>query len=119
MSKVNTHKALFYCESCGSEVPQNAKFCNTCGKFFTFVRCPKCQFTGDSKKFTNGCPKCGYALKKTDTRQGIGHKKSSGFTWNRSRNNKEGTEDSSLPVWIYIVTILALIAVVFGVYSCL
>ena len=126
MAKMNLKKAKFYCESCGSEVPQNAKFCGTCGKFFTFVRCPNCLFTGESKIFTNGCPKCGYAVKPDN----FGGGNSSGtntkrfsfsdlFTSNNVNNRYSKKDDSSLPVWIYIAVIAALIAVVLGFYSCI
>ena len=34
--------AKFFCESCGAEVPRNARFCKKCGRFFASVRCPNC-----------------------------------------------------------------------------
>ncbi len=54
--------AKFFCENCGAEVPQNARVCRHCGKFFSSVRCPVCGTTGGPNKFANGCPKCGYAV---------------------------------------------------------
>jgi len=126
MAKLNLRKAKFYCESCGSEVPQNARFCNTCGKFFTFVRCPKCQYSGESKQFTNGCPKCGYAVKpyrgSSSSDKNKNDKGSFSFSslFGSSKGNRnQSTEDSSLPVWIYIAVIIVLVAVVLGLYSCL
>lgn len=125
MARLNVKKAKFYCESCGSEVAQNAKFCSTCGKFFTFVRCPSCQFTGDAKKFTNGCPKCGYAFKANSYSSASSYdkkKKSSFFSGLFGESNKtpkETNEDSSLPWWIYVIAVCALISVLFGFYSCL
>lgn len=126
MAKLNLKKAKFYCESCGSEVPQNAKFCGTCGKFFTFVRCPNCQHTGDSKLFTNGCPNCGYAVKKNNNFSSAfdsnNNKKTGSIFSNIFSTKKDSTsktEDSSLPIWIYLITVAALIAVVLGIYSCL
>lgn len=114
MAKVNLKKAKFYCESCGAEVPQNAKFCGTCGKFFTFVRCPNCYFSGDSKIFTNGCPKCGYAFHSS------GEKNKKNKSLSVKKNKKvHNNGDSSLPLWIYIAVTLALIAVIFGLYSCM
>ena len=35
-------QAKFFCENCGEEVAQNARFCNKCGRFFSAVRCPQC-----------------------------------------------------------------------------
>lgn len=125
-SKLNLHKAKFFCENCGAEVPQNAKFCSTCGKFFTFVRCPNCQYTGDAKIFTNGCPECGYAVK---NKMGMSSGKSSGEAssapsffgnpFSEKSGNRSNSGDSSLPLWMYIATALVLIAVIFGVWSCL
>jgi len=56
--------AKFFCENCGAEVPQNAKVCRHCGKFFSSVRCPVCGTTGSPSKFAKGCPNCGYAVGK-------------------------------------------------------
>ncbi|MDY2923913.1 MAG: zinc ribbon domain-containing protein [Treponema sp.] len=30
---MKSRKAKFFCENCGAEVPQNAKFCRNCGRF--------------------------------------------------------------------------------------
>jgi predicted RNA-binding Zn-ribbon protein involved in translation (DUF1610 family) len=108
-------KAKFFCENCGAEVPADAKFCKNCGRFFTSVRCPQCGTSGPSSLFENGCPNCGYALPpnkknshKSDTlynvlSKGNMHKKK--YTYHRPSN------DNSLPRWIYILTITALMAV--------
>ncbi|QTQ11831.1 zinc ribbon domain-containing protein [Treponema parvum] len=93
-------EAKFFCENCGAEVPQDAKFCRTCGRFFTSVRCPACGFIGVANVFTNGCPKCGYA----DSRL---HFKEIGF---RSKDKKKG--DSPLPVWIYLFVIAGLLGII-------
>lgn len=55
----------FYCQGCGSEVPLKAKKCPNCDKEFGSVLCPKCNYTGSSDEFHNGCPQCGYLKKKT------------------------------------------------------
>ena len=52
-------QAKFFCENCGEEVAQNARFCNKCGRFFSAVRCPQCGKVGSSHSFVNGCPSCG------------------------------------------------------------
>lgn len=50
----------FYCQECGKEVPLEAKICPHCKKEFGSILCPKCNFSGSSIDFYNGCPKCGY-----------------------------------------------------------
>ncbi|OQY40351.1 MAG: hypothetical protein B6229_01995 [Spirochaetaceae bacterium 4572_7] len=54
----------FFCQYCGAEVPLNADICPSCKKEFGEVLCPKCNYTGSSIKFFNGCPKCGYLKNK-------------------------------------------------------
>lgn len=54
-------RGKFFCENCGEEVRPNAKVCPHCGRFFRAVRCPVCEFTGESMLFLHGCPNCGYA----------------------------------------------------------
>ena len=137
MKKKKSKEAKFFCESCGSEVPRNSRTCPTCGKFFASVRCPQCGRIGSNEDFKNGCPTCGYAVNPDD---GFGHASSSGFmssaagrgTKNRygSRSllglgkNKAGRKsgdyvESSLPWWVYFVSIVILIILVIGLYSCL
>ena len=53
-------KPVFYCENCQKEVSANDKVCPNCSKFFTDVRCPRCNHSGDVDDFSIGCPKCGY-----------------------------------------------------------
>ena len=50
----------FFCEACGNAVSLKASKCPHCGKLFESVKCPKCEFTGASELFSNGCPVCGY-----------------------------------------------------------
>lgn len=117
--------AKFFCENCGSEVPENAKLCKKCGKFFISVRCPNCGKSGTSKQFKNGCPECGYA---------VGKNKNAGVkTYNNAvalnqifasagrggRSFGKQRHDSSLPLWIYVVTCLMLAGVMIAVYSCI
>jgi predicted RNA-binding Zn-ribbon protein involved in translation (DUF1610 family) len=130
-------EAKFFCESCGSEVPRNSKTCPTCGKFFASVRCPQCGRIGSNEDFKNGCPTCGYAVNPDD---GFGHGSSGGFLGNgagRGKNGRYGSRallglgrnksgrvsggyvESSLPWWVYLVSILILIVLVIGLYSCL
>lgn len=114
--------AKFFCENCGSEVPQNARVCKRCGKFFSSVRCPACGTTGSPGKFSSGCPTCGYAVgqgQRTGApvqKETKASRKSKRALLNAidSRNpgmilRKKGG-DGSLPVWSFfaILGILAL-----------
>ena len=53
-------RPVFYCESCKREVSANDKICPRCGRFFSDVRCPRCNHCGVVEDFSFGCPKCGY-----------------------------------------------------------
>lgn len=125
----NVQKAKFFCENCGAEVPENARMCKTCGKFFISVRCPRCGATGTHTDFSDGCPKCGYAVNRTSD-SSLSEKKTS----NRKKNSvkfkrhhfsqglNERTswhDESSLPLWVYIITGSVLVAVIFAIYSCI
>jgi hypothetical protein len=52
----------FFCERCGAEVRKDARVCPRCGRFFSSVKCPKCEYVGEADDFSLGCPVCGYAL---------------------------------------------------------
>ncbi len=110
-------KAKFYCESCGAEVPQNARVCTNCGKFFSSVRCPKCGKTGKTEEFIHGCPKCGYAVSNYH-HNNLGLNNGSYITGGKLFKRKRFVE-SGLPVWVYIICIVILIILVIGLYSCL
>lgn len=126
-------KAKFFCENCGAEVPEKARFCKHCGKFFTSVRCPKCGSTGPSASFAKGCPVCGYAAggksipspisldsERRHLTRGEKKKLRSAFSSAAGRmgaREKEG--DGTLPAWIYAITAMAMLAALFGVYSCM
>lgn len=123
--KKTDNEAKFFCENCGSEVPRKSRFCPVCGKFFASVRCPKCGHTGASEDFKKGCPECGYAV---NSNVSLAQNKDSDNLFenhNESKNkiiqnksNKSG-QDGSLPVWIYITSILVLIILIICLYSCL
>lgn len=123
--KKTDNEAKFFCENCGSEVPRKSRFCPVCGKFFASVRCPKCGHTGASEDFRKGCPECGYAV---NSNVSLAQNKDSDDLFenhNESKNkiilnksNKSG-QDGSLPVWIYITSILVLIILIICLYSCL
>lgn len=123
---MKSKKAKFFCENCGAEVPENAKLCKKCGKFFISVRCPSCGRTGTSKEFKKGCPSCGYAAGKTAIPD-------SGKTYNNSvalsqifghagkkySGGRKTIHETSLPAWIYILTFGMLLGVMIGIYSCI
>jgi len=123
MSNTN---AKFFCESCGAEVPRNARFCKKCGRFFSSVRCPNCGATGTPDKFSNGCPKCGYTAdgsgsggsKKTGEKEGkVSRRAKKKFTSTirakAASLGKESRGDETLPFWMYILTGLVLIGLLF------
>ena len=135
--KSKSKEAKFFCESCGSEVPRNSKVCPTCGKFFASVRCPQCGRIGSNEDFKNGCPTCGYAVNPDTGMGGSGYGIAGAFGSGKGRGGarygargllglgrkpavaKGGYVESSLPGWVYIVSLLILAALVLGLYSCL
>ena len=135
MKKKKSKEAKFFCESCGSEVPRNSKTCPTCGKFFASVRCPQCGRIGSNEDFINGCPTCGYAVNPDDgfghgsyginlagNRAGLKNRYGSRSLLGLARNkngSRGGYVESSLPWWVYLVSILILLILVAGLYSCL
>lgn len=116
-------EAKFFCENCGEEVAQNARFCKKCGRFFSSVRCPKCGKVGSAHAFSKGCPQCGYAEKpsgKSKEKQSENensnlknhfyfHKPKNAFIDSSKKKNYSG---SSLPVWIYGITFSLLIVMI-------
>ena len=141
MKRNKGKEAKFFCESCGSEVPGNAKVCPVCGKFFASVRCPKCGRTGTNDEFKNGCPTCGYAVDLTSYFLNNGSTDNSGtsngkkskkrkpkrknpnikglFQDNTVNKSNDKMPESSLPVWVYIFTIVTFLVLVICLYSCL
>lgn len=126
------NKAKFFCENCGTEVPENAKFCKQCGKFFSAVRCPSCGATGNAADFAKGCPLCGYAVKNNtdfhNKKSNISHfssKNNLNFNTNGTRSNFKDNffsflkKEHSLPPWIYIITSTTLLTLFLIFYSCI
>ena len=124
-------QAKFFCENCGAEVAQNARFCGKCGRFFSSVRCPVCGKTGSSNMFANGCPSCGYGGKDQPGVAGMSaaaarmkraaDKKSHFYVHKKHSSAKKIGQprgDGSLPVWIYAVTFAALALIIAGVVRC-
>ena len=126
--KKTDNEAKFFCENCGSEVPRKSRFCPVCGKFFASVRCPKCGHTGASEDFKKGCPECGYAVnsnvslaqnKDSDDLFENHNESKNKMIQNKSKKTNKSGQDGSLPVWIYITSILVLIILIICLYSCL
>jgi RNA polymerase subunit RPABC4/transcription elongation factor Spt4 len=89
-------KPRFFCDNCGYEVDRDAKACAHCGRFFASVRCPSCGYTSSEKAFSNGCPSCGYSAPPAA----------------RPAEQPEQTLPARpLPLWVYILSICAFIAV--------
>ena len=120
MKNSNT-KPKYFCESCGEEVPSDAKFCKKCGSFFAAVRCPQCGFTGNQNTFKNGCPKCHYAVgnpfssDKTEAKHE--KKKLSSRSRKAIRNafdsyekKSNGSSGNDAPAWLFAVCVAVLIA---------
>lgn len=105
--------ARFFCENCNSEVGRDDKVCGRCGHFFASVRCPHCGMVGDPSHFKSGCPQCGYAMDLSSF--GItntGNKK------NKQRNKAKsgGQREEPLPMWLYVLPFVVLVAAVVGVF---
>jgi len=98
-------KPRFFCDNCGHEVGQNEKSCRNCGRYFAAVRCPGCGFIGDEISFKNGCPACGYSAPP-------GADTLSPDKPNARKNEKRRMIPAGkLPLWVYILSIGAFIAV--------
>jgi predicted RNA-binding Zn-ribbon protein involved in translation (DUF1610 family) len=108
--------ARFFCENCGTEVNRNTGRCPSCGRVFASVRCPACGFTAAESLFKEGCPVCGYCAPKTE------EVPAGAPAWplRSSKNNvhagrRKKTRGwvfiSALPLWVYVLALLALAAV--------
>ena len=91
----------FFCESCGAEVPRNAKACPKCGRYFASVRCPSCDFIGEEALFKGGCPVCGYSSAKGRD----------GGLPPSDKKSKKMFASGPLPLWLYVLTAAAFTAV--------
>lgn len=123
-------EAKFFCENCGEEVAQNARFCKKCGRFFSSVRCPKCGKVGSAHAFSKGCPQCGYAEKPAKTsKKGSADSISQGASKGHFYFHKPGSaasnstykknyNSSSLPFWIYGITFSLLVVMIILFMRC-
>ena len=116
---IKKQSAKFFCENCGAEVPQNARVCKHCGKFFSSVRCPVCGTTGTPAKFANGCPNCGYAIGQGQKvaapkqKEEKASRKSKRALLNvidsRNTDGRKRNADGSLPIWSYFAIVVILV----------
>ncbi|GHV77481.1 hypothetical protein AGMMS49942_23020 [Spirochaetia bacterium] len=84
--------ARFICEHCGTSVKRDSKSCPQCGRHFANILCPACGFKGEERLFSAGCPSCGYTSK---------HEKAPPPRF----------VAGDLPVWAYVLAILAFVGV--------
>jgi len=93
--------ARFFCDNCGTEVKRNSNRCPKCRRFFVFVRCPQCGFTGEESNFAGGCPACGYC---TNEQKKI------------TPAGPPVRRTGKLPLWVYVIALLALALVALVLY---
>jgi len=123
---MSTQNAKFFCENCSAEVPQNAKMCRHCGRFFSSVRCPVCGMTGPSTKFSNGCPSCGYAISNGNkiippkqTEKSASRKARKGLMEEIDNRNeafggkRKRRGDESLPGWVFVLLFFGCVVVLY------
>ena len=116
---MKTPNAKYFCESCGAEVPANAKFCKKCGKFFASVRCPVRGTTDTNETFNNGCPNCGYAVGregavKAPEKTKVSRSAKKKLLSEIEKRNPSDKSDGSLPSWVYGVLLLLFFGIVGG-----
>ncbi len=96
----------FFCENCGKEVKRNASICPHCGRLFASVKCPACNYAGSASQFSNGCPRCGYALHSSLPKTKDDKRK------RKTPKSKRGSYDEALPIWLYALVFCIFIVVV-------
>lgn len=104
--KSGSKNPRFFCERCNTEVPADAEDCPECGRTFSSVRCPICDFIGQAIAFKGGCPACGHTSMGSALRPapppsvfGVAEGKKAG----QKRRPGEKRPEESLPVWGYIL----------------
>jgi len=93
-------KPRFFCDNCGYEVSSDVKACPYCGRFFSSIRCPACDYSGPDKMFQNGCPMCGYSAPPPQK------------TGNKPRRKKNRRTAETLPSWALILSIIVFLVII-------
>jgi len=97
-------KPRFFCDHCGNEVSGDVKSCSNCGRYFSAVRCPSCNYSGPDEMFKAGCPMCGYSAPPPPKSKPVRPKKTA-FSWNKQ-------DHAQMPAWTYIVSIIVVLAII-------
>ena len=125
-------KAKYFCENCGAEVLSKARFCPHCGKFFSAVRCPNCNYTGQVSEFKSGCPRCHYTdsslngNKKShvETADGLKHglsrksKRKIGRAFEEYKG-KTAAISGDTPIWLLVLSLVILVGAIVGIFTVL
>jgi uncharacterized membrane protein YvbJ len=97
--------ARFICEHCGAVVRRDSKSCPKCGRPFANILCPACGFEGEERLFSAGCPACGY------TSGNPGNATAKAAVPKQRKRPAPGFAAGELPVWTYILGVLAFVGV--------
>ena len=101
----------FYCENCGKGVRPNARVCPHCGRFFSAVKCPACNFSGEVALFMAGCPNCGYTgAGRSEHRFEVIDLGTRGARSGRSRRRYWDRKPGERPRWLFALTMSILAA---------
>jgi hypothetical protein len=92
-------------------VGRDERACPECGRLFTSVLCPTCGYSAEPSKFIDGCPVCGYS----------GPVNAAGLDKPPLGNLRPAGNRAAapLPLWTWLVAILALGAAILGLISIL
>ncbi|MDR1301877.1 MAG: zinc ribbon domain-containing protein [Treponema sp.] len=107
-ANVPPKKIRFFCDNCGTEVAREEDACPECGRPFSSVRCPTCGFSGSLDDFQECCPACGYVV--------YPQEQSAPKVPSRQAPPRYEYEGRSLPLWVYLITGLALIGMLTVVF---
>ena len=92
------------CTNCGSELPNDAKFCDTCG----------CKVENNGSVSKKICPKCGGEIESDSIFCGNCGADLYGTNINKTNTNKKSSK--LLPIIIIILSIMVVLTAGFGVY---
>lgn len=107
----------FYCEGCGTKVDKWAIECPSCNRIFDSIKCPRCNFTGTARQFTNGCPVCGFQSQEQKDRiaqQAKLHAKHKSASHPISSKEKKENRVSAIFYKVSIALLIVIIIVLIG-----